>query len=242
MRRFVPLLLAVIACACLSFQHGAENAGVQTIYVIGDGVRAYTVANLEKMPMKELKIPDFALGRSVGWKGVPLGELGSGRVVNVINRDGEIVSIPGNASAVLALYRDGEPFNGSPRLVMPLNYGCKCHWLPNVTVLEFVKGASLHIYGDVENELWLTGRTLGLYHSPEAVANGNISSVPLSWAIRLANPWPEAKKAYLVFENETAEYSLDKLLSGSFTLRFNGTAFEIPELGIDGLVEIRVGG
>jgi len=246
-KRFMVLLvLAVFVCGCVSNGSTTETKGSEstwTLYIIsGNTVKEISMEKLKGFGLVDMPVPDLALGRTVHWKGVPPQRLGKGDVINFISENGEIVSVPYNVSMVLALYRDGEPINGTVRLITSLSFGCKCHWIDRIKVVEFLNESNaLHIGGKVENELYLSPRTLGIVGGVDYLLAHKKSEADLKDVLELANPWPEAKELTFVTSRGEKTFRLSDIIEENPTIE-SSDGFCIPELNLCGIKEIKVGG
>ncbi|AEH25019.1 hypothetical protein [Pyrococcus yayanosii] len=243
----VFVILTVFVCGCVSngSNTGETNSseGTWTLYIIsGNSVKELSLEDPKKLGLTDMPVPDLALGRTVHWEGIPPQKLGKGDVINFISENGEIVSVPSNVSMVLALYRDGEPVNGTVRLITSLSFGCKCHWIDRIKVVEFLNESSaLHIYGMVENELYLSPRTLGIFEGIDYIVKHEKSKAGLKDIINLADPWPEAKEVTFVTSRGEKTFRLSDVIEKNPTIEFEN-GFCVPELNICGIKGIRIGG
>lgn len=203
-----------------------------TLAVLNDN-RTYTWEELSKLSNDTMRIPDLNLGRTVEWRGVRPQRLGRGDFVTVINENGEVVSIPYNVSMLLAIYMDGKPMSTPIRLVASLSYGCRCNWLPGIRLVDFVnRSKALGVYGEVNNELWLSPRSFA------ALGNG---SVHLNELLDKADVRPIARRVIFITPNGELPYSLAKIKKLNPLVVFEGK-FKVPSLGIEDLRGIRLEG
>ncbi|GAB6101564.1 hypothetical protein JCM16138_07870 [Thermococcus atlanticus] len=246
MRKIVAfLILTVFVCGCLGSGPGTTSSSgdTWTLYVIsGSNVKELSLEELKEFGLVDMPVPDLALEKTVHWKGVPPQKLGKGDVINFISENGEIVSVPSNVSMVLALYRDGEPVNGTVRLITSLSFGCKCHWIDMIRVIEFLNESSaLHIHGKVENELYISPRTLGIFRGIDYIVKHEKSRASLKDVLNIANPWPEAKEVTFITSRGEKTFRLADIIEKNPTVEFDGS-FCVLELGICGVKEIKIGG
>jgi len=214
-----------------------------TVYVInGESVREYSIYELAKMPMEKMLDKDLSVGKTLHWKGVLVQRLGEGNIVNFISSDRYMVSIPYGTKMILALYVDEKPIEDTPvRLIVDLSYGCRCNWIKNIRIVEFVNRSDcFSVYGEVINVLYFSPRTLNIFRGVDAVVKNESNSASLKEILDQAVLKETAKKIVFVTAEGRKAYLLNDVLSKNPTIVFKEGKFKIPGLGIDDLKGIKV--
>jgi len=236
MKKFLSIFLLFIILGCTEEWN---------FYVVDDDVKEYSLSELKKFEISTIyeTVVDEEI-KEVKWEGTPSNILGKGDIINYISEDLYMVSIPYDVDVILAYKKDGKSVpkeEGGPlKIAVEQNYGCKCNWLKNLKIVEFIDAEnSFSIYGEVFNILYFSPRDLNVFYSIEDIIENRHNRVKLNRILDKAICKSKAEKITFITENGRKDFDLREIRDINPEIVYDN-GFNIPSLNLENIRAIKI--